>query len=122
MPFPWGTDTCKCPAMESVHRIDSMDPMMSGIVEMIRDKPGPMVKVNGPMEVMQNEESGEPKVVPPERIGNPCIKVIIIRRRSVVCDYRRSLIIIIIVYYRSFGIVRAWVNLMGFTRCRRCNC
>ena len=105
--------------MKSVYRIDSMNPMISEIIEMIRDKFSPMVKVKGSVEIVQNEVSREPKIGPPEWIWNPRIKVKVIWRRSIICDYRRSLIIIIVVYYRGFGILSTWVHFMGFTRCIR---
>ena len=75
MPCPWGTDTCKCLSMESIYGIDSMDSMISRIIEMIRDESSPIVKVNRSVEVMKNEISREPKIEPPERIRNPRMKL-----------------------------------------------
>ena len=103
--------------MEPVYGIDSINPMTPVIIEMIRDKYGSVVKVDSSVEVMQDEVSGKPGIVPPERIWNPGIKVIVIWRRSIVSDYRRSLIVIIVVYYRSFGITGTLAKFMCFTGC-----
>jgi hypothetical protein len=57
--------------MKSVYRIDSIDPMIFEIIEMIRNEFSPMVKVERSVEIVQNEISREPKIGPPERIWNP---------------------------------------------------
>jgi hypothetical protein len=58
------------------------------------------------MEIVEDEESRKPETGTPERIRNPSVKVIEIRRRIVVCDHRRTLIRVITVY-----ILRIWIVL-----------
>jgi hypothetical protein len=72
------------------------NPVMSGIIEMIGDELGSIAEVYNSVEVIQNEISGGPEIILPERIGDPRIKVIVIRRRSVVGDYWRPLVVIIV--------------------------
>ena len=92
--------------MESIYGVDSENPVMSEIIEMIRDEYNPFVYDDRSVEVIQNEKAGKPKIEPPKRIWNPGIKIVVIRRRSIVRDYRRSLIIIIVVYYSRVGVIR----------------
>jgi hypothetical protein len=60
----------------------------------------PAVKTYMPMEVMEDEESGEetPRT-PPEGIRNPGIQVIIGRRRRVIGHYRGTIVIIVMIDY-----------------------
>jgi len=60
----------------------------------------PSVKTYMPMEVMEDEESGEetPRT-PPEGIRNPGIQVIIGRRRRVIGHYRGTIVIIVMIDY-----------------------
>ena len=51
--------------MKAIQRIYPENPVMSGIVEMIGDKLGSIAKVYNSMEVIQNEISGEPEIIPP---------------------------------------------------------
>jgi hypothetical protein len=57
--------------VEAIQRIYPENPVMSGIIEMIGDKLGSIAKVYNSVEVIQNEISGEPKIIPPEWIGDP---------------------------------------------------
>ena len=102
------------PAMEPFHGINPEHPVMIEIIKMVRDEPGPVVKVERSMEIVQNEESRKPEVGPPERIWDPRIEIIVIRRRGIICNYGRALIIIVVVYDGSFGILSARINFMGF--------
>ena len=92
-------------SMESRYRIDTKNPMLSNIIEMIRYEHRPVIHEFDPVEIMEDEKPGEPEIDPPERTGNPCIQVIIVRRRCVVCHYRRALIGIIVVYHRLIGVL-----------------
>ena len=62
---------------------------------MIRDKYCPLVDDHGPVEIMKDEEAGEPETGPPERIGNPGIKVVEVMRRGITRDHGRAFLIII---------------------------
>jgi hypothetical protein len=77
---------------------------------MIADHTPTVTNVDGPVEVIQTEEAREVKPAPPERVWNPCVKVIIIPRRWVVGYDWRTFFIIIIVNYRWVR-VALWLGL-----------
>jgi len=59
------------PSVKTIHGIDSENSVMPEIIEMIRNKFSSMMKVEGSMEIVQYEKTGEPEIVPPERIWYP---------------------------------------------------
>ena len=81
-------------------RVNCENPTCLVVEEMIGDHTPTMTNDDNPVEVVQDEEAGEEESRMPERIRNPCVKVIIIPWRRIVCDNRRTFIIVIIVYYR----------------------
>jgi len=58
-----------------------------------------VVSVMGSMEVVEDEESGEPEAGGPEWVRDPCIHVIVIPGRRIVSDHWGTLIVIIVVNY-----------------------
>jgi hypothetical protein len=79
------------------HRINGIYPVAPVVAIMIGNEARPTVSINGPVEIVENEESGEPKPRVPERVRDPGIHVGIIRRGRVISDDRRPLIIIVVV-------------------------
>ena len=66
---------------------------------MIGNEARPTVSVNGPVEVVENEESGEPETGAPEGVGDPRVHVIVIPGRRVVSDDGRPFIVVVVVNY-----------------------
>jgi hypothetical protein len=59
------------------------------------------------MEIVKDKEPGEEEPrVPPERIGNPAVQVVIIWRRRVVGDNRRSLTIVVVFHDPRLDVFR----------------
>jgi hypothetical protein len=82
---------------------------------MITDMPVVMsIVMHTHVEVHQDEETGEPIIPPPKRIGHPGIQICIIRRRGIVGNHRRALVRIITVHSFGVGILRAGC-VAGFT-------
>jgi hypothetical protein len=54
------------------------------VIEMVRDKDGSVMHVHDSVKIMENEKSGKPETIAPERIGDPGVKVIVVGRWSVV--------------------------------------
>jgi hypothetical protein len=84
--------------------VNCKNPFLLVIEEVIGDETPVMTNDDDPVEVVQDEEprKEEPRV--PERIRNPCVKVIVIPWRRIVCDDRWTFLIVIIVYYRWVGL------------------
>lgn len=83
------------------------------IEEVIADHALTMTNPDHPVEVVQGEEPGEEEAGIPEWIRNPCVKIIVIPRRWIVCDNRRTFLVVITVYYR-------WVRFdLAFSRFAR---
>ena len=53
------------------YRINSIYPVVIAVAIMIRDEAGPSVSVNGPVEVVENEVSGEPETGVQEWVRDP---------------------------------------------------
>jgi hypothetical protein len=53
------------------------------------------------VEVVEDEKPAEPVAVPPERIRDPTVIVIIVPRRGVICDKRRAFAVIIAADHRG---------------------
>ena len=70
--------------------IRSMDNMVGDYKRML-------VENDMPVEIAQNEESGEKEPGTPERVRNPGVQVIVRGGRRVVGNYRRAIAIIIVV-------------------------
>lgn len=70
--------------MKSLHGVDPENPVGPEVVEVIRDEEGAILHMDGFVEVMEDEESRKPEVAPPERVGNPGVEVVVIRRWSVI--------------------------------------
>ena len=66
---------------------------------MIGNEVRPTVPVNGPVEVVENEESGEPETGAPERIRDPRVHVGVIPGRRVVSHDGRPFIVVVVVNY-----------------------
>jgi hypothetical protein len=47
------------------------------------------------LEVVEAKESAKKEAAVPEGIRNPGIKVIVIRRRCIISDYRRSILVVV---------------------------
>ena len=102
--------------MKSVNWVDPVNPVMTEIIEMIRNEFRPVMEMKRSVEIVEDEKSWEPEICPPKRIRDPRVQIIVIRRRSIISDYRRTLIVIIVVYCRGLRILRTWVDFMRFTR------
>jgi hypothetical protein len=77
-----------------------MYPLAPVVTIMIGNEARPaVVSVNGPVEVVENEESGEPETGAPEGIRDPCVHVIVIPGRRVVSDDGRPFIVVVVVNY-----------------------
>ena len=76
-----------------------MYPLAPMVAMMIGNKGMPTVSVNGPVEVVENEESGEPETGVPEGIRDPRVHVIVIPGRRVVSDDGRPFIVVVVVNY-----------------------
>ena len=74
-----------------------MYPLAPMVAMMIGNKGMPTVSVNGPVEVVENEESGEPETGVPEGVRNPRVHVIVIPGRRVVSDDGRPFIVVVVV-------------------------
>ena len=77
-----------------------MYPLAPVVTIMIGNEARPaVVSVNGPVEVVENEESGEPEIGEPEGIRDPRVHVIVIPGRRVVSDDGRPFIVVVVVNY-----------------------
>jgi len=76
-----------------------MYPLAPVVAIMIGNEARPTVSVNGSVEVVENEESGEPEIGEPEGIRDPCVHVIVIPGRRVVSDDGRPFIVVVAVNY-----------------------
>jgi hypothetical protein len=77
-----------------------MYPLAPVVTIMIGNEARPaVVSVNGPVEVVENEESGEPETGPPEGVRDPRVHVIVIPGRRVVSDDGRPFIVVVVVNY-----------------------
>jgi len=76
-----------------------MYPLAPVVPIMIGNEARPTVSVNGPVEVVENEESGEPETGVPEGIRDPRVHVIVIPGRRVVSDDGRPFIVVVVVNY-----------------------
>jgi hypothetical protein len=81
------------------HRINGMNPVAPVVPIMIGNEAGATVSVNGSVEVVENEESGEPETGPPEGIRDPRVHVVVIPGRRVVSDDGRPFIVVVVVNY-----------------------
>jgi len=81
------------------YRINDIYPVALVVAIMIGNEARPTVSKNGPVEVVENEESGKPETGAPEWVRDPCVHVIVIPGRSIVSDDGRPLIVVIIVNY-----------------------
>jgi hypothetical protein len=83
-------------------------PACSLIPEVITDMSIVMsVMMNIHIEVCQDEETGEPDIPPPKRIGHPGIQICIIRRRGIIGNHRGPLLGIIGAHAAGIGILSA---------------
>ena len=78
------------------HRINGIYPLAPMVAIMIGNEMRPTVSVNGSVEIVENEESGEPKTGVPEGVRDPRVHVIVIRGRRIISDDGRPLIIVIV--------------------------
>lgn len=76
-----------------------MYPLASVVAIVIGNEARPTVSVNGPVEIVEDEESGEPETGPPERVRDPRVQVIVIPGRRVVSDNGRPFTVVIVVNY-----------------------
>jgi len=76
-----------------------MYPLVPVVAIMIGNEARPTVSVNGPVKVVENEESREPETGAPEGIRDPCVHVIVIPGRRVVGDHGRPFIVVVVVNY-----------------------
>ncbi len=76
-----------------------MYPVAPVVAIMIGNEAMPIVSVNGPVEVVENEESGEPETRAPEGVRDPRVHVRVILGRRVVSDHGRPFIIVVVVNY-----------------------
>jgi hypothetical protein len=81
------------------HWINGIYPLVPVVAIMIGNEARPTVSVNGPVKVVENEESGEPETGAPEGVRDPCVHVIVIPGRRVVSDDGRSFIVVVVVNY-----------------------
>ena len=58
-------------SMESRHCIDTKNPMLSNVIEMIRYEYRPIIHIYDPVEILEDEKPGKPEIGPPERTRNP---------------------------------------------------
>jgi hypothetical protein len=86
--------------------INPMDPVRFPISEMIGDENLPMMMHGqGPMKIIQDEETGKQETSCPERIRHPGIERIIGERRCVVGHNRRPYSIVVVIYNTRILIV-----------------
>src|SRR5512136_405393 len=90
---------CEVSSVMSRHRINGIYPVVLVVTIMIGNEVRRTVSINGPVEIVQNEESGEPKTGAPEWVRDPCIHVIVIPGRRIVSDDGRPLIVVIVANY-----------------------
>ena len=76
-----------------------MYPLAPVVAIMIGNEARTTVSVNGPVEVVENEESGEPETVAPEGVRDPRVHVIVIPGRRVVSDDGWPFIVVVVVNY-----------------------
>ena len=81
------------------HRVNGICPVALVVAIMIGNEARPTVSVNGPVEVVENEESGKPETGPPEWIRDPRVHVIVIPGRRVVGDDGRPFIVVVVANY-----------------------
>ena len=77
-------------------RINAMYPVALVVAIMIGNEMGPTVSVSGSVEIVENEESGEPKTGVPEWVRDPRVHVRVIGGRRIISDDGRPLIIVIV--------------------------
>ena len=76
-----------------------MYPLAPVVTIMIGNEARPTVSVNGSVEIVEDEESGEPETVAPEGVRDPRVHVIVIPGRRVVSDDGRPFIVVVVVNY-----------------------
>jgi hypothetical protein len=81
------------------YRINGIYPVALVVAIMIGNEARPTVSKNGPVEIVENEESGKPETGAPEWVRDPCIHVIVIPGRRIISDDRRTFIVIVVVNY-----------------------
>jgi hypothetical protein len=105
---------------------------MHSMGNMIGDYEGMPVEKDMPVEIAQNEESGEEEPGTPERIRNPDVQIIVRGGRRIVGNYRRAIVIVIVVddlgsrirdviNYGRFGQNSGWFH-EGLRRSHLANC
>jgi hypothetical protein len=91
------TDSGKGLPPESRIRIDSKDPVRPDIIEMVGNMKKLVVNDHNSVKIIKDKKSGKPETGIPERVWNPGIEVIEIRRRVIIGHNRRSGVVIIII-------------------------
>ena len=81
------------------HRIYRIYPVAPVVAIMIGNEAMPTVSVNGPVEVVEDEESGEPETGAPEGIRNPRVHVRVIPWRRIVSDDGWPFTVVVVVDY-----------------------
>ncbi len=76
-----------------------MYPMAPVVAIMIGNETRPTVSVNGSVEVVENEESGEPEPGTPKGVRDPRVHVGVIPRRRVVSDDGWPFIVVVVINY-----------------------
>jgi hypothetical protein len=100
--------------MGSGYGVNYRHGFIRGMDNVVGDYKRMLVENDMPVEIAQNEESGEEEPGTPERVRNPGVQVIVRGGRRVVGNYRRAIIIVIVVddlrgrirgviIYRRFG-------------------
>jgi len=76
------------------------------------------------LEVVEAKESAKKEATVPERIRNPGIKVIVIRGRCIISDYRRSILVVVAVDHGG-DVILTQIGLgfisLAWARCARHN-
>ncbi len=81
----------------SRHGINGVYPVVLMVAIMVGNEVMPTVAVIGPVEVVEDEVSGEMEAGPPEWVRDPCVHVIIIPGRRIVSDDGRPFIIVVVI-------------------------
>ena len=76
-----------------------MYPLAPVVAIMIGNEARPTVSVNGSVEIVEDEESGEPETGVPEGVRDPRVHVVVIPGGRVVSDDGRPLIVVIVANY-----------------------
>jgi hypothetical protein len=74
------------------------------VKEVVTEKHYSIVHKERSVKVCEHKEPRKPEMPPPERIRHPRVQSCVIRRRSIIGDYRRPFVIVIVVYHRVVGI------------------